>query len=286
MIININGGLGNQFFQYAFARRVLQRRPQKLVLDTYFYRNHPNRQLELDSYQVEYDGKLECIGYNRIRRVVQRVPGVSFLCGIHKEQREFRFDFWTERLPYRYYTGYWQNIRYLEDNKEELRKWFTYNGTITEEQQALAYKMTKENSVAIHVRHGDYQDKQFCKTYCVQEEDYYQKAIKYINDINHGKIDSFYFFSDDIEWCKQKFNDMNKVTFIDKRISQSPHTDMWLMKKCKNIIMANSTFSWWAAWLNDNSKPNVVVPKNWYRDDKKNRRALDALVEKEWKIIE
>lgn len=281
----MSGGLGNQMFQYAFGISMAERYHRDLYLDTYFYTKHPERTFELDVYNVPYKGKSVYKSYNQIRLYVQRIPFLSAAMGIIKEKKEYSFDKRVNKRAYKYYTGYWQNLRYLEGMKGRLQDFFSYQGELTELQKKLIIDMVNEESVAVHVRHGDYQSPKFNKVYYLLTEKYYQNAIGYIDKHCKSKELKFYFFSDDIEWCKNTFSAIKDAVFVDQSISNNQHIDFMLMKKCKHIIIANSTYSWWAAWLKEQAGI-VVAPSNWYFDENKNLDAVKALIEPDWVTVD
>lgn len=286
MIVRMSGGLGNQMFQYAFARALQEKRGGDLCLDLNFYFSHSERIFALDQYAVHYTALKNYIGYNKIRKYVQRLPIISAMLGIHKEKREYQIDTNIYKYHYKYYTGYWQNVQYFRGKKEMLKKELTYIGEITPVQGKLADRMENEESVAVHVRRGDYRSERYINVYYQQKEKYYRNAIKYIQERNDKKEIKIYFFSDDIKWCREVFGDIDNAEFIDAQMSGSPHIDMMLMRKCKYIIMANSTFSWWAAWLSDRVDSVVITPQYWFCSKKRNDKVLAALIEPEWIVLD
>ncbi len=207
------------------------------------------------------------------------------MLGIHKEKREFLVDTNVYKYRYKYYTGYWQNLRYFRDKKEMLRKELTYSEEITPVQSWIADKMAKEESVALHVRRGDYRTEKYINVYYQLEEEYYRNALKYIEERSEGKEIKIYFFSDDIEWCRRTFGDIRCAEFIDEQVSNSQHMDMLFMRKCKYIVMANSTFSWWAAWLSDRTDSVIITPANWFYNKKRNDNLLNAIIEPGWVVL-
>ncbi len=285
MIIRMSGGLGNQMFQYAFARTLQEERGGEINIDLNFYNSGGGRDFELEKYPVQYAAGRDYAGYNKLRKYVQRLPVISALLGIHKEKREFLVDTNVYKYRYKYYTGYWQNLRYFRDKKEMLRKELTYSEEITPVQSQIADKMAKEESVALHVRRGDYRTEKYISVYYQLEEEYYRNALKYIEERSEGKEIKIYFFSDDIEWCRHTFGDIRCAEFIDEQVSNSQHMDMLLMRKCKYIVMANSTFSWWAAWLSDRTDSVIITPANWFYNKKRNDNLLNAIIEPGWVVL-
>ena len=138
--------------------------------------------------------------------------------------------------------------------------------------------------MAVHVRHGDYLSPQNRNTYVCLPFNYYQKAISYLEE----KIENLtiYVFSDDINWCKQQFQFTKNVVFIDESISNSAQVDFELMRNCKHFVIANSTFSWWPAWLAANHDKIVIAPKTWFYDERDNQAVRQGLLNKTWVCLD
>lgn len=171
-----------------------------------------------------------------------------------EESYAFREDYLNQR--YCYYHGYWCNERYFCDIKDKVFESFKFP-KLDKKNSGIADKIMNTDSVSIHVRRGDYLKVQNSMFQGICTKQYYEKAIEVI----HGKIEKpvFYVFSDDIYWCKEKFTHDN-FEFIDWNKGLNSFRDMQLMSLCKNNIIANSTFSWWGAWLNSNPKKIVCAP--------------------------
>ena len=131
---------------------------------------------------------------------------------------------------------------------------------ISNNSKLLLKKINSTNSVSIHVRRGDYLKDNNLNIHGLCSLEYYSKAIEILNK-NSNNL-SFFIFSDDLEWCKSKFSLSNDLHFCDGNFIE----DFFLMSNCKNNIIANSSFSWWAAFLNENIKKTVIYPSNWFAD--------------------
>lgn len=167
------------------------------------------------------------------------------------------------------FEGYFQSEKYL--NREKILKLYSIDND-TMNYIKKKYSKIISNSVSIHVRRGDYIYKQ--DRHPVIDISYYNQAIKYFN-----YCDNFLIFSDDIEWCKKNFTG-NKFIFIE---GEADYIDLWLMSLCNHNIIANSSFSWWGAWLNQNPNKKVISPKIWFGPNKK----LDTrdLIPLDWQIF-
>lgn len=163
--------------------------------------------------------------------------------------------------------GYWQSEKYFKSYEQILRQDFKFVHPLSAHNQEFKEKIQSSISVSLHIRRGDYvantKTNQFHGT-CSLE--YYQKAAHFIAK----KIDTpvFFIFSDDIAWCKNNLQLEFPICFVETDTLSSPHEDMHLMSLCSHHIVANSTFSWWGAWLNPNPTKVVIAPKQWFADPK------------------
>jgi hypothetical protein len=169
----------------------------------------------------------------------------------------------NEKVDYDLF-GYFQSQKYFEQCTDLVRKYFSPKKTIVES-LISEFKNHLNNSCSIHVRRGDYLNHP--SIYYTHGIEYYIKAVDYIKK-NRGEHVNFLIFSEDLNWCRENFN-INNFTdenfiFVD---TKNHVKDMILMSLCNDNIITNSTFSWWSAWLNNNSNKIVVVPKNWFTPD-------------------
>jgi hypothetical protein len=173
------------------------------------------------------------------------------------------------------YDGYWQSQLYFDQIKDDVRVAFVFDQKLLNIRTLqVAKDIMNSNSVSIHIRRGDYLDhSEFFENICTL--DYYKKAILYIT--NRTKECRFYVFSDDIEWCRNNIKYLGDLKFIDFNIETDSWQDMYLMSICKHNIIANSTFSWWGAWLNNNSEKMVLAPSRWMND-----QSFENLIPKTW----
>ncbi len=287
-IVALSGGLGNQMFQYAFARMLEITKNCDVEFDIGFYAVSHVRTVEIDKYSInKYEFKEHPV-FNRIRLAFQRRPFLAWTVGVYKEYSQFQIDPRVFKYNYRFYCGYWQNKDYLELIREKLHNEFRFKGSITIDEMNLIKEIEDGYSVAIHIRRGDYLERDNKRLYHPVSEAYYRKAIeRACSEIGNTNVSNIriYFFSDDIEWCKICFADLPNALFVDNSISSSQHVDMIMMEKARCLITANSSFSWWAAWLSDRDDKIVIVPDKWYCDNKINDKALRALVCDNWIVI-
>lgn len=280
-IVNITGGLGNQMFQYAFALALKHRHPKEEVyIDTQHYHTiffKKFRGINLhNGYELDkvFTGvRLPVAGFKQLIKVSYWIPNY-ILSRIMRKVLPIRKTEWV--APYSmsyafdaralenptdcYYEGYWQSIFYYSDIKETLMKAYMHSKPNPYNAEMIR-KIQSSNSVGIHVRRGDYLKTASFKGIC--EVEYYKKAITEL--LKDGKKHEFYVFSNDIEWCKENLMGMMKeheYVFVTENKGKNSCWDMFLMTYCKDLIIANSSFSWWGAFLNKNVN-RVYAPYPW-----------------------
>ena len=275
-IVNIAGGLGNQMFQYAFALGMKEKfNEEEIKIDISTFNGLKiERQYELGTV---FDVQLpiatpkdlkKVTRYSRnskLRKLMRRVFGLK-----KTEYKEPRlFTFWEDVYSINgdcYYEGSWQNEAYFKDYKSIIKNAFCFKKELDDKNKDILDGIQHTNSVSIHVRRGDYLSIPFYQNIC--DEPYYRRAISYINE--NVEKPHFYIFSTDTEWCKENIVPIlgaAPFTIIDWNVGLDSYKDMQLMSCCYHNIIAHSSFSWWAAWLNDNESKIVVTPKEWFKRD-------------------
>jgi hypothetical protein len=190
------------------------------------------------------------------------------------EEKHFHFDPGMLNLPDNVYiNGYWQSEKYFKDIEEVLRKDFTVISPINQENQRMLNLINSTDSVSLHVRRGDYVTNPTTNSFhgtC--SLDYYAKAVRYI--IENISNPHFFLISDDPDWVKENISINKPVTVIDINTTDNGYDDLRLMSKCKHNIIANSSFSWWGAWLNNNPQKIVIAPEKWFLSPELNTKDL------------
>lgn len=270
-IVNIIGGLGNQMFQYAFALALKQKhKNEQVLIDTeHFNGYHLHNGFELE--KVFYTSAIDVANWKQISRVSRYVPNHKlsrivrhFLPLRKSEFIDNIYEFNPAALEQKgdiYYEGYWQAYKYFEECKNIIKKQFVFRD-IDETNLAISEEMMNFNSVSIHIRRGDYVNAKDFKNICTL--DYYKHAIQLLKQ--SGKQYVFYIFSNDLEWCYENLKYLlqgHEIKFIEGNNGLNSYKDMYLMSSCKNMILANSSFSWWAAFLNRNANPIILIPTRW-----------------------
>lgn len=271
IIVKIYGGLGNQLFQWAFGVAMAQRRNCVVKFDISDFKTDKLRKFELDKIikGIEIASDQEIKKARLEQNLISKVKRKSSSLFKPLEKRylifEVSFLFSEEILNSKnanFYDGYWQNENYFIDQRT----------TILNAIQLSDYghanwisKIKASNATSIHVRRTDYvTDKAVNQSFGTCSIDYYKTAIETILETEPDS--TFYVFSDDIEWCKETFDFVPNIHFVDN--TSNAFTDFYLMQICQNNIIANSSFSWWAAWLNQNEFKKVIAPKTWFANSK------------------
>jgi hypothetical protein len=266
--VNIYGGLGNQLFQYAFGKSIATLSEDDLYIDTSLFENYDLRNFQLDKFNVCYQqstsNKLGIYNINNkyklhalrlINKYLKLFPNIFF------EKELWVFDDKVFNSTSIIYVGYWQSFKYFENIRDLLLQEFTLKNSIGKINLDILSKITASNSISIHIRRGDYVATNSNHTISVCSIAYYEEAIKIMIDDIQDPV--FFIFSDDIEWVKSNLNlTARKCVYVDNN-SSNPEFDLELMKNCKHNIIANSTFSWWGAWLNDTNGKKIIAPKIW-----------------------
>lgn len=279
-IVRIQGGLGNQMFQYALAYKLKQLYPdERVLLDTIQFKGYPWHPYELNNVfgvELPFASFFEVAkmanpfpGYTRFGRIAGGIFNrfVGERSHYISESQQFVFDdsVLTKEGDF-YYDGYWCNQGYFIDIRPNILEIYSFKPTLSPHNEEMRMRIRDCNSVSLHVRRGNYLLFDEFKDIC--EKPYYKNAISYIK--NHVSDPRFFVFSNDIQWCKDNLKDlMDDYVFVENDEPMNNYVDMQLMSCCRHNIIAHSTFSWWAAWLNQNTDKIVVAPSIWnnkYKD--------------------
>ncbi len=271
VIIKISGGLGNQLFQFALGVALEERCGFQVKYDIQEFNNIGLRKFELDKLVEDLPIASECeiiCKYNfaeKIKFQLSKILGFRF--GFNRIryylENGFRFDDKVFLLGDDVYlSGYWQSEKYFVPFKEKLLEKIKVSKCNSIEINQFLKQILEANSVSIHVRRGDYiTNSKVNAIYGTCDLSYYERAIHRISSLFSGL--TFFVFSDDMDWVKNHFSKFNNMIFVDVHSSDYAFEDLRLMSYCKHNIIANSTFSWWAAWLNQNKDKVVIAPQKW-----------------------
>ena len=267
------GGLGNQMFQYAAGRALALRHGAELRLDLSVFgaRRHfdVERPFELDHLAIEVapQGPLSSLGFALARRRQAMLRRLSWW-NIVREPAPGTYDPRFTTLPDgTYLYGYWQSWRYFEPVAAQIRKELAPRTALSHESRALAERIRSANSLSLHVRRGDYVTSAATNEFHgVLDVDYYTRAVRHVQD-RIPDLEAFV-FSDDLDWCSTAFAGLGlPLTLVDVNRGADSWQDMFLMAACRHSVIANSSFSWWGAWLGDGdgkADRTVVAPKHWF----------------------
>ncbi|MBI3520539.1 MAG: alpha-1,2-fucosyltransferase [Bacteroidetes bacterium] len=275
IIVKLIGGLGNQMFQYAAGRHLAHLHQTDLLVDTSFLEKNPNgaytkRELELSVFHTDLKiastediKKFNIEGSSKYSRALQRHLPILFT---NLYAAESGIQYQKEFLNYpknTYLDGFWQSERYFKPIETVLLKEFTPKEPVNTNNEQWLSKINSCNSVSLHIRRGDYvSSKNAQEHHGNLGLDYYTKALNILKEKN-SSIEIFV-FSDDLDWCRANLKLNDPAHFVDANQKQNFHLDMYLMSHCKHNIIANSSFSWWAAWLNQHVSKTVIAPANWF----------------------
>ncbi len=271
IIARLMGGLGNQMFQYAAGRRLAAARGVELKLDGRFFQTQEKRRFQLDRLNTQADlaSESEIAAFfvkGRLGRICRAVS-----CAVRRrpvprvvEERHFHFDpSVLEATGETYLDGYWQSEKYFADVADSLRAEFALRTPPSEETARLAAEIADTAAVSIHVRRGDYVHESVTnEVHGVCGIDYYAAAAEAIRA--QVPAPHFVVFSDDLAWAEENLRLGPRMTFIPRGGEDCDHEHLWLMSRCAHHIIANSSFSWWAAWLNPNPAKKIFAPRRWF----------------------
>ncbi len=269
IVVKLMGGLGNQMFQFAAGKALALHLGTTLKLDdSYLNRNsngkYTQRKFELGGFKLsekligilhlyKFDSKL-IRGFNRLFRFKSSV--------LNESNTHYQTNFF-ETKDNALIIGYWQSEKYFKLHEKQIRNDFIIDDHFLNGIEENKAKVLGSNSVSLHVRRGDYVTNTHSNYFHgVCGINYYEDAVKFIsNSVSNLEL---FVFSDDIEWCKENLKFNYAINFID---TKSAYKDLYLMQNCKHNIIANSSFSWWGAWLNKSESKIVVAPKKWFADE-------------------
>lgn len=283
VIVKLMGGLGNQMFQYAAARALAE--GENIYFDFLFLnQNHTSsehftaREFEL---QIFYHLKSKRLNtyflrflltnnkkYNFLKRLLpSKFKNIKYI----NDNNIAEFLNQPNSNHLLFLEGYFQDPSYFERIRHTLLQEFRFTN-MPSAISIISDKIAKANAVSIHIRRGDYLKPNVNTVHGVLPITYYQQAVSYINE---SVINPVYFiFSDDPNWCKENLSFLHNKCFVSD--DHQAWVDMYLMSQCKHHIIANSSFSWWGAWLNQNPEKIVITPQKWFNFGKTN------IIPKEW----
>lgn len=271
IVARIMGGLGNQMFQYAAARRLALARNTELRLDVEYFAAQSKRQFALDGWRIRGAVATPCelslfLPRKRGQRIANLLrarwrgePSPAIL-------REQQFHFQPEVLSApnnSYLDGYWQSEKYFAEIADTLREEFTPALPLGARASTLAAEIAARDSISVHVRRGDYvQEAGVREIHGVCPLEYYQESVHRLAETISDP--HCYVFSDDPAWVENNLHLDVPCTFVAPESAGGEVVDLHLMSRCRHHVIANSSFSWWAAWLNPSPHKRVLAPARWF----------------------
>lgn len=280
LVIKIKSGLGNQMFQYAFGRSLSLRRNESLFLDVSYYKNQPQndakRELIIDKFNIKatilseeeskkYNSSFRII-LRKLHRLVKKTDAYTFYPSITKSKGT-------------YYEGYWANQKYFIEYEDIIRKDLSLKKPFENSAKSILSEiencsLKNEISVSLHIRRGDFVTNPQSAFNGLVGIPFYEKAAGLIASRYKDKKIKLFVFSDDIQWARDNLKLLYQINLVSSPEIHD-YEEITLMSRCMHHIIANSTFSWWGAWLNPKKDKIVVAPKQWLKD--KTAEELDIL---------
>lgn len=285
IIVKLYGGLGNQLFQYALGRHLAEKNSTILKLDLCNFQIDKLRKYELHCFKILHQiaslNEIEAIKCENKYRLCRLTSKIRMKLGFSYSKifdfynlpiiiKEKKFSFDSSVLETKgniYIDGYWQSEKYFSVIKNILLSELVIKYEQDLKNKELAKLICNTESVSLHIRRGDYVHDQLTNLYHgLCSFDYYQKAVDQIVQ----KIPNchFYVFSDDPLWVRENFKLDYPLIIVDHNNINTNYEDLRLMSLCHHNIIANSSFSWWGAWLNKNPEKIVYAPEKWFNDKK------------------
>jgi hypothetical protein len=283
VIAQLNGGLGNQMFQYANGRAIAYRRQAPLGLDNSILLRGYSRPYKLCYLNISADivatDQLNLVQGDGRTKVGAFIDYISqhlrpyYRRKIYRERSQ-RYDPNILRIyPPVYLVGYWQSEKYFKDIEGLIRREFKLIQHADSRNSEMLGQIQACNSVSVHIRRGDYVTNPVIReAHGACSSDYYQNAIQIIARLVTNP--HFFIFSDDMEWSRSNIRLNYPATFVSHNGVERDHEDLRLMSQCKHHIIANSSFSWWGAWLAENPYKIVIAPTNWFNDRSRDSRDI------------
>lgn len=275
--IGLSGGLGNQMFQYALGRELASMRKTSLRLDISGYKTGGGitwRQFLLSDFNIKAEVTEKEISETFFDRAQNKVDALLPYY-LRKVVSEVGFGFDKNILSVRnnsYLNGYWQSEKYFTNSASSIRDDFTLKKSFHGSKLELLEFIKTSNAVSVHFRRGDYlKNEEVSRVHGLCDFNYYTRAIDRLRKEFDNMV--LVVFSDDQDWVKSNFKIDQPIHFVESNYEAAE--EIYLMSLCKHNIIANSTFSWWGAWLNQYREKIVIAPEKWFATDE--RSAKDIL---------
>jgi hypothetical protein len=278
IIVNLKGGIGNQLFQYALGRHLSIMNKTDLRLDIHGFKSYKwhNYSLQLFSInEVFFPHNIKNLLYLHFHKWKDNHATGNKKFRITEETLQPFDPAVLNAGSNLYLDGYWQSEKYFKDIRQVLLKDLMITRDFNSINGKISSSITSSNSVSVHIRRGNYvANPRVNEVHGTCTQEYYDKSAEYI--LQKVQDAHFFIFSDEIEWAKANFKINARHTFVDNNKGfdgenyqdEKNVDDLRLMSLCRHNIIANSSFSWWGAWLNENPEKIVIAPGKWFNDPK------------------
>ena len=278
VVAGLSGGLGNQMFQYAAGRSLALRFGVPLVLDSSWFGGMEPRQFALSPFNIDAEQRVQCPWLTRpgqalasrfSRRWMPRIMGVPVW---REPYFHYSTDFAALTGPV-FLEGYWQSERYFREIRYLLLQEFALLEPLPPTSAELLAEISDCDAICIHVRRGDYLSSPMAaKVHAICPVDYYRYGI---HELRQGLARPHCFvFSDDPAWVRASLFFDCPTTVVDANGPDEAHLDLALMAACRHFLIANSSLSWWGAWLGNQAGKKVIAPSRWFLTSDKDTRDL------------
>ncbi|NRD20804.1 alpha-1,2-fucosyltransferase [Winogradskyella eckloniae] len=273
VVINLKGGLGNQLFEYAASLAIAKQRNQELKIDIKSFENDPyGRTFGLNSFNIENKtcSKREVNRFLKLsvfERLTNALKSRNSKRYYSLGDLEVDVSILEANPKDQYLNGYFANPTYFNEIRDVLLEKIALKDEFKTDLFKKKIEWIRQNNfVSVHIRRADYiSDKGASQLFETLDRNYYNRCIEHFKSKNETPT-KFLFFSDDIPWVRNEFKDLENIYFIEERELYKDYYDLMFMAACDHNIIANSTFSWWSAWLNKNPNKTVLAPRAWYRN--------------------
>lgn len=283
LILRLEGGLGNQLFQYAFARALQEKYGCHIVFDLHTFKTDKQRDLSLYHFNlnrnvIQYPSLkwktianlmrafakiVEIFSRKLFKNNLGRQISMMTTCGMYLQQDSRFADYLNRsRISINYIKGNWMSAKYFSTVARQIKSEYKVITSHTATNAALALELQKSESVCVHIRRGDYASSEWADKLLICDFYYYEHAIKRMNELIENPV--FYIFSNtsgDLAWIKDNYKFSVQVNFVD--LNNPDYEEFRLMSSCRHFILSNSSFSWWASYLSDYENKKVIAPSKW-----------------------
>uniref|UniRef100_B8DIX7 Glycosyl transferase family 11 n=1 Tax=Nitratidesulfovibrio vulgaris (strain DSM 19637 / Miyazaki F) TaxID=883 RepID=B8DIX7_NITV9 len=277
VVVDIFGGLGNQMFQYAAAKSLAERLGVRLELDVSMFSGDPLRAFSLGEFAITDHVR----GKSRSSLLVRFARSLGF--GSSSKCVEPFFHYWegiNEIEAPVHMHGYWQSEKYFKAYEDLIRRTFSFSACEGVASSGKYAGVSSPMSVSVHLRRGDYKEQKNVVVHGILGREYYDAAYSIIKQGCPSAC--FFVFTDAINEAVDFFSHWNDVLFVD---GNNQYQDMYLMSQCRHHIIANSSYSWWGAWLGAFSDGMTVAPKMWFAYDVLKEKSIKDLFPEDWIVL-